>query len=102
MRCEGIKEELTIQILDPTHEGSSPDFVLATRLQSLEGITIGIISNGKKSTKPFFDALERNLIEMFNVAAVVRRTKSNYSAPADAFMFEEGKQWHALISGVGD
>ena len=91
-----------MQILDPTHERSSPDFVPASRLQSLEGTTIGIISNGKKSTKPFFDALERNLIEMFNVAAVVRRTKSNYSAPADAFIFEEAKQWHALIAGVGD
>ena len=102
MRREGIKEELTIQILDPTHEGTSPDFVPASRLQSLEGTTIGIISNGKKSTKPFFDALERNLLEMYSVSTVVRRTKSNYSAPADAFIFEEGKQWHALIAGVGD
>jgi len=91
-----------MQILDPTYEGGSPNFVPASRLQSLEGTTIGIISNGKKSTKPFFDALGRNLIEMFSVATVVRRTKSNYGAPADAFIFEEGKQWHALIAGVGD
>ena len=102
MRSEGIKKELTMQILDPTYEAGSPDFEPASRLQSLEGTTIGIISNGKKGTKPFFDFLERSLFEMFSVATVVRRTKSNYSAPADTLIFEEGKQWHALIAGVGD
>ena len=91
-----------MQILDPTHEGASPDFAPAPRLQSLEGTTVGVISNGKKSTKPFFDALERELIEKHGVATVVRRTKSNYSAPADAGIMEEAKEWHALVAGVGD
>ena len=93
---------MTMQILDPTHEGESPDFAPAPRLQSLEGKTIGIISNGKKSTKPFFDALARELVEKYGVATVVRRTKSNYSAPADADIMEEATQWHALVAGVGD
>ncbi len=93
---------MTLEILDPTHEGESPDFAPASRLQSLEGTTIGVISNGKKSTKPFFDALERELIEKYGVATVVRRTKSNYSAPADAEIMDEAKQWHALVAGVGD
>ena len=91
-----------MEILDPTHEGDSPDFAPASRLKSLDGATIGVISNGKKGTKPFFDALERELIEKYGVATVVRRTKSNYSAPADAELMEEAKQWHALVAGVGD
>ncbi len=93
---------MTMEILDPTHEGESPDFAPASRLKSLDGTTIGVISNGKKGTKPFFDALERELIEKYGVATVVRRTKSNYSAPADAEIMEEAKQWHALVAGVGD
>ncbi len=91
-----------MKILDPTHEGDSPDFAPASRLKSLDGATIGVISNGKKGTKLFFDALERELIEKYGVATVVRRTKSNYSAPADAEFMEEAKQWHALVAGVGD
>ena len=75
---------MTMEILDPTHEGVTPDFAPASRLKSLDETTIGVISNGKKGTKPFFDALERELIEKYGVATVVRRTKSNYSAPADA------------------
>ncbi len=91
-----------MEILDPTHEGDSPDFAPASRLLSLEGATIGVISNGKKSTKPFFDALERELVEKHGVATVVRRTKSNYSAPADAEIMDEAKKWDALVAGVGD
>ena len=91
-----------MEILDPTHEGQSPDFAPASRLKSLDGATIGVISNGKKGTKPFFDALERELVENYGVATVVRRTKPNYSAPADAEFMEEAKQWHALVAGVGD
>jgi hypothetical protein len=91
-----------MEILDPTHEGDSPAFAPASRLRSLEGATIGVISNGKKSTKPFFDALERELVEKHGVATVVRRTKSNYSAPADAELMDEAKTWNALVAGVGD
>ncbi len=91
-----------MEILDPTHEGESPDFAPASRLQSLDGATIGVISNGKIGTKPFFDALEQEFLEKYGVATVVRRTKSNYSAPADAEIMEEAKQWHALVAGVGD
>ncbi len=93
---------MTLEILDPTHEGVAPDFAPAPRLQSLDGATIGVISNGKKGTKPFFDALEQEFIEKYGVASVVRRTKSNYSAPADAEFMAEAKQWHALVAGVGD
>ena len=93
---------MTMEILDPTHEGVSPDFAPASRLQSLHGATIGVISNGKKGSKPFFDAFEKEFVENYGVATVVRRTKSNYSAPADAEIIEEAKRWHALVAGVGD
>ncbi|MBL4721904.1 MAG: hypothetical protein JKY20_12345 [Alphaproteobacteria bacterium] len=93
---------MSLQILDPTHEGAAREFALAPRQQTLEGMTIGVISNGKKSTKPFFDAMEKELIETYGVATVVRRIKSNYSAPAESEILEEAKQWDALIAGIGD
>ena len=89
-------------VLDPTHETDSPGFSLAKRLSGLEGMTVGIISNNKKGTKPFFAAIEKELIETYGAARVVRRAKSNYSAPADAAIMEEAKSWDAIIAGVGD
>jgi len=91
-----------MEILDPTHEADVGGFALASRLSALQGAKVGIISNGKKSTIPFFDAFENELKEKFGVAEVVRRTKSNYSAPADAHLVEEAQDWDALIAGIGD
>jgi len=42
------------------------------------------------------------LIEKYGVAQVVRRTKWNYSAPAEDPIMQEAKTWDALIAGIGD
>ena len=93
---------MSIEFLDPTHESGAREFALAKRLATLRGATVGIVSNGKKGTKPFFDAVERELIQRHGVAKVVRLTKANYSAPAEAEIMNEAERWQALISGIGD
>ncbi len=91
-----------MQILDPSHEEGATEFAPAARLAGLEGATVGVISNGKEGTKAFFEAFEKELRQRYGVAQVVLRTKSNYSAPADAALMDEAKRWHALVAGVGD
>ena len=49
---------MSLEFLDPTHEAAAADFALAGRLPALKGMTVGIISNGKFGTTPFFDAFE--------------------------------------------
>jgi hypothetical protein len=93
---------MTFQVLDPTPEKAPPVGQLAPRLDTLKGKTIGFISNGKEGTKGFFGHLEKMLKEDYGVADVVMRTKSNYSAPADAPIVAEIKNWDAVISGLGD
>ena len=93
---------MTFRVLDPTTEKAPPAGKLAPRLDTLAGKTVGFISNGKEGTKGFFAHLEKMLREEHGVAKVVSRTKSNYSAPADAHIIAEIKQWDAVISGLGD
>jgi len=93
---------VSIEFLDPTHESGAAPFSPAKRLTTLKGATVGIVSNGKKGTQPFFDAVERQLIERHGVAKVVRTTKSNYSAPAEAEIMTQTERWQALIAGIGD
>ena len=97
---------MTLEVLDPTHDdGRDADapVALAERLDSLAGVTIGIVSNGKQGTRRFFDALATELTETHGAADVVRVTKSNYSAPADAEILDRAREeWQALIAGVGD
>ena len=72
------------------------------KLDTLQGKTVGFISNGKEGTKGFFTHLDQILREEYGVAQVVSRTKSNYSAPADAHIVAEIKGWDAVVSGLGD
>ena len=93
---------MTIRVLDPTAGEVAATGQRAPRLSTLKGKTVGFISNGKEGTKGYFRHLERMLREEMGVAEVVWRTKSNYSAPADAHIVDEIKRWHAVVAGVGD
>lgn len=93
---------MNFRVLDPTAEKAPPSGQAAPRLGSLEGKTVGFISNGKEGTKAFFGHLDKMLREEFGVANVVFRTKSNYSAPADKHIVDEIKNWDAVVSGIGD
>lgn len=92
---------MSIEILDPTFGDGAGAFALAARLGKIEGSTIGLISNGKKGTKPFFKALETNLLQA-GAANVVIRTKANYSAPAEPAIMAEAAGWDATFTGIGD
>jgi hypothetical protein len=91
-----------IRVLDPTNEMKAAGSRPAPRPASLAGKTVGLISNGKEGTKGYFAQLDRMLRDELGVANVIWRTKSNYSAPADQHIVDEIKNWHAVVTGVGD
>ena len=93
---------MTISILNPTSEAVVETMQPAPRLTSLAGKTVGLISNGKEGTSGFFAHVERLLRERYQVAKVVLRTKSNYSAPAEDEIIDEARNWDLAISGLGD
>jgi hypothetical protein len=93
---------MPIEVLDPTYGDDSNAFTRAERTTSLTGLKVGVISNGKKNTEAFFDALAAELKQRHAVAEVVRVTKANYSAPAGAEIMSRAREWNALVAGVGD
>jgi hypothetical protein len=93
---------MILRVFDPTNERKPAGGEPAPRPASLKGKTVGFISNGKEGTQGYFAHLERMLREEFGVADIVFRRKSNYSAPADAHIVDEIKNWQAVVTGVGD
>ena len=93
---------MKLRVFDPTHEMKAAGSKPAPRLATLQGKTVGFISNGKEGTKRYFSALDRMLRSELGVAEVVWRTKANYSAPAEAALIDEAREWHAAVTGVGD
>ena len=93
---------MSIRVLNPTHEGDFKSFKAAEGLKSLKEARVGIISNGKKGTFYFFNALEELLIKNHGVNKVIREVKKNYSAPAGSEILTKVKKWDAVVTGVGD
>jgi len=93
---------MTIRMLDPTYDGAGAPFALAPRLGALKGLTVGVVSNGKKGTYPFFDSLEKQLVEDLGVKSVVHRVKGNYSATVPEAILAEAKSWDFAFTGIGD
>ena len=91
-----------IIVLRPDHEQTAAALSLARRPLTLVGATVGIVSNGKANTRPFFDHLDALLRRQWHVADVVRRTKANYSAPAERELIDEAARWAVMFAGVGD
>ncbi len=92
-----------ITVLNPSYDQRATTKVaLPARPPVLQGARVGMLSNGKVGTRTYFDHLERLVREQWDVADVVRRTKSNYSAPAEAALIQEALEWEVMFAGVGD
>lgn len=91
-----------VTVLDPSYEEAAEPFTLPVRGVVLPGATVGIVSNGKAGTRPFFAHLERLLRDEWHVAEVVVRTKPNYSAPAGDELIAEAVEWAVMFAGLGD
>lgn len=92
----------SVQVLDPSWEGSPPRLSPAPRLRALAGVDVALLSNGKAGVEPLFDHLEVLLRERWNVAAVERATKGNYSAPAEPELVRRLARRRLVVTGVGD
>jgi len=90
-----------IEVLDPTHGEEPSEFRPAPRLADLKGAAVGVVSNGKQGTVPFFDGVEERLREL-GAARVERVTKASYSAPAEREVMDRAARWQAIVAGVGD
>lgn len=93
---------MSFEVLNPTWATEASSFAYAERLPTLEGAVIGIVSNGKHGTRPFFAALAEALQRDHRVAEVELAQKPNYSAPADTATMDKAQRWNALVSGIGD
>jgi len=92
---------MTIRVLDPRLDPDREPLALAPALASLEGVTVGLLDNGKIGTARFYDHLEA-LLRKEGVREVVRRRKPDSSRPVPREMLDELARADAIVSGIGD
>lgn len=93
---------MPIEYLDPTSETSGGTSKLNPRLGSLDGKTIGVLSNGRPNVDYVLDRLTAKLQERHQVE-IVRTMKPWIGNIAPPEIFDQLRSsCDAVITGVGD
>ena len=92
-----------LEVLDPTSDHIPAGAVIAPRPSTLEGTTIGLLSNGKPYAAGFLEMVEEVLADRYRFRTVVARNKGNPSRPAPKDMLDElADQCDTVITASGD
>jgi hypothetical protein len=98
-----LKEEtMPITVLDPTAEAVTRAARMARPLGGLARARVALLDNGKVNVARFLDHVEAILRAEHGVSDVVRRRKSNMSAPVSPATLAELAACDAVVSAVGD
>jgi hypothetical protein len=100
-----MSEEISKQLvlLDPTVKTRPGVLSLAPRLDSLEGITIGLLDNTKDKSDKILDYIADILDKEYHFKDILRFRKIRAGMPPSAGLIADMKaRTHAIVTGVGD
>jgi hypothetical protein len=94
---------MTIKYLYPVQDADVIKASMAPRLDTLEGITLGLLPNSKGNSFRLHEMIGEEIGEKFNLAGVEVINKGQASANCAPEIIEEiVKQADAVITGLGD
>ena len=106
MIMEKIKGELMVEgirVLDPTIEANSQNSLLAIRPESLNGLTVGLLANGKKNSVEILQYVYEILRDDHGLGTVIEDNKGNASRPCPPDLLEKlADQCDVIITASGD
>lgn len=92
-----------IEILNPTIQDVSQDQKkMAPRLNTLNGTTIGLLSNSKHNANRLMEKTIAHLRKKYNIKEIITVNKNHPSEQITAKEIEVLKRSHAVITAIGD
>mgnify|MGYP006971707778 CR=1 FL=1 len=94
---------MTITVLDPTNKPIETAFEMAPRPESLKGLTLGLIDNGKKNSDYLVKKIGDRLRELHGLEGGihVRKPSPSHAIPEDAAK-ELAEKSNLVLAGIGD
>ena len=93
--------ERYIDVLDPRGVPQQGAYDLARRPTSLQGATLGILSNSKPNGDLLLQAIQNELAERFHFSEVIYRHKG-ISSPSSDDVMADLEKCHVVLNAVGD
>lgn len=92
-----------LAVLDPTVLPLPVHASMARRPRTLDGMTIGLLANGKRNADKLLDKVGALLAEHYQIKGFVARNKGNASRPCPPNLLQELlAQCDAVLTGTGD
>ena len=92
-----------LKVLDPTIDSPSNEFGHATRFETLDGLTIGLLSNGKRNSEELLQYVYESLAEQYDIPSPVYDNKGNASRPCPSEMLTKmSDECDVVITASGD
>ena len=92
-----------VRLVPPTGWGITSAFSDAPRLNSFDGVTLGLLANGKANGEAILDAIAAAIAERHHIAGVVRATKPHPSLPvSEAVLARFAEEVQVVFTAIGD
>lgn len=92
-----------IEVLDPTVEPIPAETVAAPRPDSLDGLVLGLLANGKPNAPEMLHFVHEVLADRYDFKSIVFRNKGNASRPCPTPIMDELQEdCDVVITSSGD
>ena len=98
-----MSTDTTVKVLDPTVSSTSEKSTIANRPESLEGYTVGLLSNGKKNSEELLRCVYDILSKEHKLKRAVEYNKGNASRPCPPDILSNlAQECDIVITASGD
>ena len=92
-----------LEVLDPTAQAVPEEAIIALRPLSLEGVSLGLLANGKRNAAELLEMVHEVLADRFEFKEVVTADKGNASRPCpDGLLIDLARDCDVVITASGD
>ena len=92
-----------LTVLDPTIEAKIENSILSDRPESLDGLTVGLLANGKRNSEELLQYVYEVIKEEYKLNEPIYANKGNASKPCPPDLLEDlADRCDLIITSSGD
>jgi hypothetical protein len=93
----------TYEVLDPRVQPIPEKAIIAPRPASLEGMSIGLLANGKQNSAELLEMIYEVLADRYDFSVVIAKNKGNASRPCPEDLLDElAERCDVIVTSTGD
>jgi hypothetical protein len=98
-----MNKKSMLQVLDPRVQPIPQHAIIAPRPASLDGLSIGLLANGKQNSEELLEMVQEVLADRYEFSGVITKNKGNASRPCPEDLLDElAERCDIVVTSTGD